>query len=194
MRAAKRYRRCFTSVLLTGLAAASALGTDCAAAGQSWPRAPFGTPPSFSRDYPRPLYEAGRFITLQGLLAQERVDEARLHPTPDVQSEAFAALQKFAPHLHGDVAPSDSVLAYAPAQDSPQGAAPASPPPVMPEARSSQGHHLRPKRVPHERHGLAQDIGGRDRRPAAHLTERSERRRGLLPPPLDIRPPAARRP
>jgi hypothetical protein len=146
-----------------------------------------GTPPSFSRDYPRPLYSTRRFIPLQELVDGELTYEAR-RPVPEARPDAYAELQRLAPH--GDVAPPGTGLAYAPAQ----------PPPAVlpPQPRANPGSEARPREVVRPRaHPHQSAIPHRRPAPGAHalhLSAQTVRRPGHLAPPLDIRPPAARRP
>lgn len=171
MSSAGTYRRVFGPALLAGLAAVATFGPGSveAAAGQLWPHAPFGTPPSFSRDDPHPLYVTGRFIPLQKLVDQEKAFEARRRSIPDTHAETFAALQRFVPRR--DVAPSESTLAYGPAQMSPGLEEPHDP--RSERAQTARVRHRKPARV----------------RLAEH---RDHHRQATLAPPLDIVPPVAR--
>jgi len=163
------HRRILGAAVLAGLTALAAFqaGGRAAAAAQPWPKAPFGTPPSFSRDYPLPLYAIGRFVPLQELVDQEKIVEARRQSVPDHRAEAFATLQAFAPR--GDVAPAQSVLAYGPVSVSPP---PGPPPSVLPAPHAELRH---PKPAP------------------VRVTEHRARHPSLLPPPLEILPPPERR-
>jgi hypothetical protein len=193
---------------LAGLALLVGTRSLPAVAGEPWPQAPFGTPPSFSQAYPHPLYPTGRFIPLPQLVREHKPVETRGSATADGRAEAFAALQKLAPR--GDVGPPESALAYGPAQISPQlgepqearlggrprarirhpkpapvhpaRAVPGHPTAVAPShpANAAPAHPARPAAVPPARPA------------AAHFAQHRERHRSALPPPLNILPPAAR--
>jgi hypothetical protein len=166
--AARAYQILFRPAFAAGLAAmALSAGARSTTAAQPWPHDPFGTPPSFSRDYPRPLYRTERFTPLQQLVDREKALEARRRSVPEARAETFTELQKIAPR--GEGGPSQSALAYGPAEGSPR----------LAEPHKHQSGRPHRAKVKHEK-------------PApVHLAEHPNRRRTPSSKPTDILPPAA---
>lgn len=140
---ARARRTLLAPAFLVGLTSLVGSGGTPAVAAETWPQAPFGTPPSFSLAYPHPLYPTGRFIPLPQLVREHKPLAARAPATADGRIEAFAALQKLAPR--GDVGPPESALAYGALQGSPQAEQPQVERPQVEQPQLEQPHQERPR-------------------------------------------------